>query len=98
MTERKRDLLEKFASAFLDGRDPFSTDSLCENEVTFDECMSASEAIGLVLLGYLNAPRGEQSEIMSRGAAIHAGIPSEILEHALARMRVQRGLERLKKI
>ena len=57
---RKEQLLRMAADAFADCRNPFDPDSLCEHKVTADECFDLSEAISVIIRGYLRA-RGNQA-------------------------------------
>jgi hypothetical protein len=55
MKSRTIELLREASKAFEDMRDPFSTEWLCEHDVTADECydlsMAISSAIDLLLIG-----------------------------------------------
>jgi hypothetical protein len=74
------DLLRKAAELFEDGRDPFETNFLSDNNVTLDECMSLSEAIGLILKGFLRADKDTQNIVVVNGALSGTEVPAEMID------------------
>ncbi len=64
----KNDLLEAAASAFEDGRDPFSTAFLREHNVSADDCMGLSTLLSVLLRAYLWAPKWIRNAMLVSGA------------------------------
>ena len=86
---RHTDLLKKAGDALADGRDPFATDFLVENEVTLDEVYSLSElmAIGTRIVAWgLEHP--EQAVAALNGAQLQGAY--EALRAGLAKVTVRR--------
>lgn len=54
--KRMNELLDRAADALEKGMDPFSNWFLVENEVSLDECMALSEAVGGLIKWYLKQP------------------------------------------
>lgn len=54
-------LLRRAANALVDGRDPFSTAFLVENDVTYDECMEMSDAIATAIFLLLSMRKGARA-------------------------------------
>lgn len=71
---RRSYLLSEVAKAFDQGIDPFSPGWLREHDVTADECMTLSDNIAAILLGYLAADKSV------RDALIKAYASSAMLE------------------
>ncbi len=94
---RQEELIKAAAEAFDDGRDPFAHEWLVEHNVTSDECMALSSVIGTILHGYLASPKPVKHSLALRGAAIAAGMPSDIVESAVSSLELKALTERLKK-
>lgn len=79
MSNRVTELLVAAADAFLDGSNPFADNWLAENEVTFNECMDLSDAIGVILKGYCAAsPEVRRSLLI--GGALRTGVPLSLVD------------------
>lgn len=83
--ERMKAILGKVVKALQEGRDPFHTEFLSENEITLDECFGMSEKMAAVINGYLNAPKELQMKILMAHAVEGTGLPFEIFEHQMNR-------------
>ena len=94
---RQEQLIKAAAEAFDDGRDPFVHEWLLEHNVTSDECMALSSVIGTILHGYLASPKPVKHSLALRGAAIAAGMPSDIVESAVAGLELRGASEQLTK-
>lgn len=91
MSNRATELLVAAADAFLDGSNPFTDNWLGENEVTFDECMDLSDAIGVILKGYCAAsPEVRRSLLI--GGALRTGVPLLLAGEGAADELVDPGL------
>ncbi len=90
---RKEQLLRMAADAFEDGRNPFDHESLCEHKVTADECFELSEAIAIIIRGYLNVPKEIRHQVALCGSIDGSGTVDP--EVALAFLRKQQALQKL---
>ena len=90
---RKEQLLRMAADAFEDCRNPFDHESLCEHKVTADEYFEVSEAIAVIIRGYLNVPKEIRHQVALCGAI--DGSDTVDPEVALAFLRKQQASEKL---
>ena len=93
---RQEQLIKAAAIAFDNGSDPFVHEWLSEHEVTADECMALSSVIGTILHGYLASPKEVKLSLGFRGAAVAAGMPSEVIETAVESLEMKALTKRLK--
>ncbi|KKL03736.1 hypothetical protein LCGC14_2623110 [marine sediment metagenome] len=93
---RQEQLIKAAAVAFDNGCSPFVHEWLLEHEVTADECMELSSVIGTILQGYLVSPKEVKLSLGFRGAVAAAGMPSEVIEAAVASLEMKAVLKRLK--
>ena len=61
-------LIDEAAKCFDDGYSPFETEWLSKHEVTLDECIALSNAIGIILHGYAKLSQKDQMLIITKGA------------------------------
>lgn len=80
MNKRINGLLDELATGFEEGTDLLlSTEWLDKNNVTLDECMSMANQIGVLLHGYLRAPKDLQMKLLLLGASHGTNLPPELL-------------------
>ena len=93
ISKRMASLLEKAATCFGDGTNPFQHhDWLSDNEVTFTECVQLSELIGVVLQGFVKSTDKAQTEIQLLGQT-DGGLPAERLRAWIEQRDVVKRLE-----
>lgn len=96
MSNRKVYLLREAAEAFGEGIDPFHSGWLAEHQVTADECIDLSSNLGVIVLGYLALPDDVKQRVHLLGAAIAAGLPSDVVEAADNHLRLGQLTDQLK--
>lgn len=95
--KRMTGLLNGVADDLAQATQPLSREFLANNNVTLDECYSVAENAGLVLHGFLRAPRKLQMQIMAIGALGDCGVDPAVLaaevDATLTRKEVFKKLE-----
>jgi hypothetical protein len=92
ISKRMANLLEKAARCFDDGKSPFRHEWLCDNEVTFTECVQLSELIGAVLRGFVKSTDKAQTEIWLLSPA-DGDLPAQMMRAFSEQREVVKRLE-----
>jgi hypothetical protein len=88
----QKTLVNKMADAFEDGRDPFSTAFLVENNIDADSCMAMSNLIAVVLRSFASAPKWVEIGILS------SGVQPDLADHLWRLAVTEHYLDKLRSI
>ncbi|RJR32460.1 MAG: hypothetical protein C4567_18750 [Deltaproteobacteria bacterium] len=65
---KERELLQAVALAFENGRDPFNTVFLRENQVSLDDCRRLGDLLAIILRAYIWAPDWARKAMLASGS------------------------------